>query len=346
MNGFDNRPNPELMRERMEKLRRVKLDLRGVGWTMLASELIHTWLSVFIMGVLVAQRIAPEIGVTLTAEELYRRAATLASGMLGTAWYANVIVALTIVTAAIGVIPAVVFARRRSLTLRPAMGFQGLSARDILLMYVTMMGVNTLGALGVTATDALFRATGFTIYIDIMMDDTAFSFWLMNIYAVLLAPLIEEYVYRGVLIEGMKRYGERFAVVGAAVIFGLAHGNLMQFLPAVLIGWFLGYIRVKTGSWSVCVLLHAMNNLTSLVLEGLLERVPDERLYTALNIAYMALTLAAAALLWRRMKARWGELSEPEPEERVGFPALVSVPALIWLYLVFETMITSVTRLA
>ena len=66
MNGFDNRPNPELMRERMEKLRRVKLDLRGVGWTMLASELIHTWLSVFIMGVLVAQRIAPEIGVTLT----------------------------------------------------------------------------------------------------------------------------------------------------------------------------------------------------------------------------------------------------------------------------------------
>ena len=58
MNGFDNRPNPELMRERMEKLRRVKLDLRGVGWTMLASELIHTWLSVFIMGVLVAQRIA------------------------------------------------------------------------------------------------------------------------------------------------------------------------------------------------------------------------------------------------------------------------------------------------
>ncbi|MBR4443877.1 MAG: CPBP family intramembrane metalloprotease [Clostridia bacterium] len=343
MNGFGNRPNPELMRERMEKLRRVRQDLRGVGWTMLAAELIHTWFSVLVMGALIAQRVAPQIDGALTAEDLFRRAAELASGMLGTDWYANAVVVITIVTAALGVIPAAVFGRRRSLTLRPVLGLRGVPAKDIALIYVVMMGVNTLGALGVTATDALFRATGFTIYIDIMVDDTAFSYWLMTIYAALLAPLIEEYVFRGVLLEGLRKYGERFAVVSAAVIFGLAHGNLMQFLPAVLIGWFLGYVRMKTGSWGVCVLLHALNNVTSLALDGLLGLVSGETMYTALNILYMAATLAAAAFVWQRMKKRFGALAEPP--EPLGFSAFFSAPALIYLYLVFETMITSVTRL-
>ena len=345
MNGFDNRPNPEIMRERMEKLRRVRQDLRGVGWMMLASELIHTWLPVFVMGLLVAQRVAPKLGdvTSFSLEDIVTRVAAQAAGLTGTDWYANCIVVLTVLMAVLGAIPAFVFARRRSIALRPLMGLKGLPAKEIAAIYVIMMGVNALGALGVTATDALFRTRGFTIYIDIMVDDTPFSFWLMNAYAVLLAPVIEEYVYRGVLLEGLRKYGERFAVVASAVIFGLAHGNLMQFLPAVLIGWFMGYVRIKTGSWGVCVLLHALNNVTSLALDGLLGLAQDETLYTALNILYRAAALAAAALLWRRMKKRRGELAEPE--EPVGFGALVSVPSLIYLYIVFEAMIASVSRL-
>jgi|GEM_PF-6266932 len=347
MNGFDNRPNPEELRERLAKLRRVKEDLRGVGWTMLASELIHTWLAVLVMGLLVAQRIAPQLSGLMAGassmEDIFAKAASAVAELTGTDWYANVVVVLTVAAALLGVLPAHVYARRRDLTLRPALGLNGLGAKDVAVMYAAMMGVNTLGMLGVMATELLFNASGFTIFIDIMPDDTALSFWLMNAYAVLLAPLVEEYVYRGVLLEGMKPYGERFAVTASAVLFGLTHGNLMQFLPAVLIGWFLGYIRMKTGSWGVCVLLHALNNVTSLLLDELLERVPNETVYAALNYAYIGVTLVAVAVAWRAIRKR-GELQEAQ--EPVGFGALVSAPSLIYLYLVFETMITSVSRVA
>ena len=54
MNDSGNRPNPEQMRERLEKLRRVKQDLTGAGWMMLAVELIQTWLPVFLMYLVIA----------------------------------------------------------------------------------------------------------------------------------------------------------------------------------------------------------------------------------------------------------------------------------------------------
>ena len=349
MSWFNGERNPELLREKAEKLRQARNDLRGVGWTMLATQLIHSWVAMALVSILAGWRLAPQIramagDAALAVEDLFQRVAPLMAELMKTDWYANVIAVLTVAVALLGVIPALVYARRRSMTLRPMMGLKGLKAGQIAALYLAMMGINALGALGAMATEALFNRAGYSIYIDILTDDTAFSFWTTGLYAVLLAPLIEEYVYRGVLLEGLRRYGERFAVMVAAVIFGLAHGNLMQFLPAALIGWFFGYVRVKSGSWSVCVLLHALNNLTSLLLEGLLDRVTSEALYNAVNTAYMAVTVIAFFVIWRGVKARCGDLAEAE--EPVGYGALISAPALIYLYMVFQMLVTSVSKLA
>ena len=342
MRGFQKQPNPELMRERLEKLRRAKQDLRGVGWMMLAGELIQTWLGVFIMGVLAAQQAAPQIAALDVGDVASRAAAALKA--LGTEWYANAAAILSPVLAVLAAVPAFVFARRRNLSVRAELSLNGLGAGEIGIMYAAMMGFNALGVVGVMGTELLFNTAGYSVYIDIVMKDTPLSFWMTVLYAALLGPLIEEYVYRGVLLDSIRPYGDRFAVVSSAVIFGLAHGNLMQFLPAALIGWFLGYVRVKTGSWGVCVLLHALNNLTSLLLESLLERVTNESLYGAINLAYIAAMVIAFALIWRKLKARCGELAEPA--EPVGYGALVSAPALIYLYLVFQMLITNVSKLA
>ena len=349
MNWFDRERNPELLRERAERLRRAKNDLRGVGWTMLATQLIHSWVAMALVAILAGWRLAPQIrqlgeNAALTVDGIYEQVAPLMAGLLETDWYANVISVLTVVISLLGLIPMAVYARHRSVTLRPYLSLRGLGIGWIAALYAAVMGVNALGALGVSATEALFNRSGFSIYIDILTDDTRFSFWTTSLYAVLLAPLIEEYAYRGVLIEGLKRYGERFAVMAAAVIFGLAHGNLMQFLPAALIGWFLGYVRVKTGSWSVCVLLHALNNLTSLLLEALLNRVSSDGLYAAINIGYIVLAAVGFVLVWRALKARHGELGEAE--EKVGYGALISAPALIYLYMVFQMLVANVSRLA
>ncbi|MBQ8954805.1 MAG: CPBP family intramembrane metalloprotease, partial [Clostridia bacterium] len=324
MSFFDREPNPELAREKAEWLRGVKIDLRGAGWTMLATQLVHSWGAMILLAILLGWKLSPEISgmaervSVLNMDEIYAGyVAPLLADALSSDWFADATAVLNAVIAALGAIPLAVYARRRSLSVRPLMGLQGLSAGEIAALYLAVMGVNALGALGVTATEALFNRTGFSIYIDIMAQDTPFSFWVMSAYAVLLAPLIEEYMYRGVLLEGLRRYGERFAVVSSAVIFGLAHGNLMQFLPAALIGWFLGYVRVKTGSLGVCMLLHALNNLTSILLEQLMNRVASDGVYMAVNLGYIAVTVIAFAMVWRGLKKRRGELAEAEQPDVV-----------------------------
>ena len=212
MNWFNRERNPELLRERAEKLRRARVDLRGAGWTMLATQLIHSWVAMVLVTILAGWRLAPRIreitaGAAFTVDTLYERVAPLMAELIETDWYANAAAVLTVVISLLGLIPMLVYARRRSVSLRQYAGLKGLKAGEIAALYLAMMGVNALGALGVTATEALFNRAGFSIYIDIITDDTPFSFWMTGVYAVLLAPLIEEYAYRGVLIEGLKRYG-------------------------------------------------------------------------------------------------------------------------------------------
>ena len=67
----------------------------------------------------------------------------------------------------------------------------------------------------------------------------------MVIYTCLIAPFMEEFIFRGVLLKKARRFGDRTAVVFCAVMFGLMHGNLNQCLYAVVIGLILGYIMAK-----------------------------------------------------------------------------------------------------
>lgn len=80
------------------------------------------------------------------------------------------------------------------------------------------------------------------------------------IVMVILAPIVEEYIFRKVLIDRMAAYGEGVAIVLSGLMFGLFHGNLNQFAYAFGLGVFFGFIYVKTGRLRYTVLLHATIN--------------------------------------------------------------------------------------
>ena len=88
----------------------------------------------------------------------------------------------------------------------------------------------------------------------------------MVIYTCLIAPFMEEFIFRGVLLKKARRFGDRTAVVFCAVMFGLMHGNLNQCLYAVVIGLILGYVAVRTNRIFYNVLLHMAVNSFSMVL--------------------------------------------------------------------------------
>ena len=87
------------------------------------------------------------------------------------------------------------------------------------------------------------------------------SLVLQILFMVILAPLIEEFIFRKTLIDRMHPYGEKLAVVTTAAMFGLFHGNLSQMFYAFTLGLVFGYVYLRTGKLRYTVGLHMLINL-------------------------------------------------------------------------------------
>ena len=85
------------------------------------------------------------------------------------------------------------------------------------------------------------------------------------IMTVILAPILEEILFRGILMKGLvnNHVEPKKAIVLSALVFGAVHFNPWQFLGAFLLGLVLGLVYHKTRSLLMPILLHAFNNLTS-----------------------------------------------------------------------------------
>ncbi|MBD8018427.1 CPBP family intramembrane glutamic endopeptidase [Kaistella pullorum] len=88
------------------------------------------------------------------------------------------------------------------------------------------------------------------------------------VMAVVMAPLFEEIIFRGIIQKGLINKGMKpaAAILIASVVFGIVHGNPWQFVGAVLLGVVLGLVYHRTKSLLLPILLHAFNNLCSALL--------------------------------------------------------------------------------
>ena len=84
--------------------------------------------------------------------------------------------------------------------------------------------------------------------------------WLTVAVPVLIGPVIEELMYRKILMDKLGTYGDRLAITVSAVAFGLFHGNIHQFFYATLLGFVLGYIYAKTSNILYPIIMHSLIN--------------------------------------------------------------------------------------
>lgn len=94
------------------------------------------------------------------------------------------------------------------------------------------------------------------------------------LFMVILAPILEEYIFRKQLIDRMRIYGEKTAVILSAAMFGLFHGNLSQMFYAATIGLVFGYVYVRTGRLRYSIGMHMLINfLGSVVSVAVLDHL-------------------------------------------------------------------------
>ena len=82
--------------------------------------------------------------------------------------------------------------------------------------------------------------------------------------AVVIAPLTEEIVHRGIILKGLLAYcTQNRAIIWSAILFGLIHLNPWQFPTAFIAGLVFAYWVIQTGSLWPAILGHALNNFLS-----------------------------------------------------------------------------------
>ncbi|EPY2276500.1 CPBP family intramembrane glutamic endopeptidase [Clostridium sporogenes] len=81
------------------------------------------------------------------------------------------------------------------------------------------------------------------------------------ILEVILAPIFEEIVYRGIILEGLlNKYKPITGIIVSSVIFALAHIYIPQIINATIFGILLGIIYYKTRSTVLCIVSHMLMN--------------------------------------------------------------------------------------
>lgn len=122
----------------------------------------------------------------------------------------------------------------------------------------------------------------------------------------LVGPFVEELVFRSGMVRMLRISGlSAFLSSGtAALAFAVVHGNLVQGIPALLIGLLFGFLYLRTGNMKLCLPAHIANNTVA----ALLMLIPGaDRLTDGLSTPLLILLgvlygLLGLALCWRALK--------------------------------------------
>lgn len=85
------------------------------------------------------------------------------------------------------------------------------------------------------------------------------------VMGVIVAPIFEEILFRGMVLSGLKRFSASFALVFSALVFAFAHLNLYQGISVFGMGLAMGFMYLKSGSLQVPIFIHFVNNLIALL---------------------------------------------------------------------------------
>ncbi|MFT8887721.1 MAG: CPBP family intramembrane glutamic endopeptidase [Ethanoligenens sp.] len=122
-----------------------------------------------------------------------------------------------------------------------------------------------------------------------------------------LAPFCEEFIFRGVILQSLRPYGNGFAILFSSLLFAMMHGNLAQFPLAFLVGLALGYFVIQFDSIWATILMHASVNLMATVVNYVELRAGSmvgNLLYMGLGVGLLAIAISMIVMLRSRQSIK------------------------------------------
>lgn len=131
---------------------------------------------------------------------------------------------------------------------------------------------------------------------------TANILYFINI--AILPAFLEEALFRGVILQSLRRFGDSFALITSAVLFGVVHGNFIQMPYTMFLGLIIGYFVLYSGSLWPGIAIHFANNGLSVLLEWITAgttAAQDEMIYLLLFGGRLVLGILCLIILRLRL---------------------------------------------
>jgi membrane protease YdiL (CAAX protease family) len=123
------------------------------------------------------------------------------------------------------------------------------------------------------------------------------TFVLVMLIGVLLPGIIEELMFRGLILGSMQSQGGRYsAIFFSALAFAIFHADPLFILAPFLAGLLLGFIRTKTGNIYSTILTHSVMNLTIILMAPLLPKITYEYVSTMTSNSVIYASLLSACI--------------------------------------------------
>ncbi len=90
---------------------------------------------------------------------------------------------------------------------------------------------------------------------------TAAAVIIQIFYVVILGPIAEEMIYRGLILTLLKPFGKWMAVIVSALFFGLMHGNVSQAAAGIAGALIFGLVAIHCNSIVPTIIIHILNNM-------------------------------------------------------------------------------------
>ncbi len=156
--------------------------------------------------------------------------------------------------------------------------------------------------------------------------------------------LFEEFAFRCVLLQPLRKYGDWFAILATSFCFAILHGNMVQIPFAFIVGIALGYFCIKTKSIWTSVAIHFLNNLFSVITNIYYNEHPDSSVFFYYVITSAVVFVGAIAMvLFKRncnvkLKKDATVMAKNKVLKRAAF---VTSPALI--FAIYNAIYTSLS---
>lgn len=119
------------------------------------------------------------------------------------------------------------------------------------------------------------------------------------IYAVIVAPISEELIFRGLILGKLKQYGDVFASIIVSLLFALIHGNLPQSIPTFIVSLFLCWVTLQSNSIIPAISIHMINNAVAQ-----LGDINNEVFQLVINVLIVIIIIIAVVLIVKEFRNR------------------------------------------